>query len=617
MTEKFRASFSAYDGKCIFFIDDQLSCRATWRHAKLEHARGVVMLANYGLPWEESDARTLFALMTLDTFIKPEQDCFVVAELIEEKSLEFLREPLHPRRVGVGFGEGSEAEVPVGERSSGGGDNGRRSSFMLSGQADLKKRMTNLAQRLGMKSGNREHSSVGRRQSGEQEMNRGSAPSVRRASSNRKLMQRGSAGSNGRASVYNAASGASYAESGLEATACPGAISGADSEHSDMFRTRRGVLLSRGQYASGDLLLPSACLTLLVREYLEPGFVDFYTNLLGAENHGSLKVRLVRVPGSLFDAGVSVSRVGTNRYILYRQLFVRLMRLGVTPLGLYRSGLAPTRVPTRKRVNRGAMLEEEAVEFIANNPCSLRPKEEEAPAGSILNSIGRFFSSVNPVIQMERKVDEAWNIGHDTVSMNGSEEEGRAADSFEVLSGELESVPASEPNAACVSSFSIPDRSDGPPTSMEREHTWLERGRTSIEWGLASIERSRASLDRRPSSRGTSIDRPNGSGALRESSRASIPKTSSMSRIRDAALPALRKIRGDAGDSPGTFIESENAGNNLPYVLTMPEPYTLVSERDGVYILCDSDFELPRTWGEGYKPAAYEGDGNSVYSLGL
>lgn len=575
-----------------------------------------MILADYGLPWEKSDARTLFALMTLDTFIKPEQDCFVVAELVEEKSLEFLREPLQPRRVGVGFGEGSEAEVPVGENSSGGGGSVRRTSFALSGQADLKKRMTNLAQRLGMKSGNREQISVRRRQNREQEM-RGSASSVRRASSIRKSMQRGSVGNNGGASVYNAASGGIYAESGLEATSNRDAIGGDDSEHSDMFRTRRGVLLSRGQYASGGLLLPSASLTLLVREYLEPGFVDFYTNLLGAENHGSLKVRLVRIPSSLFDTGVSVSRVGTNRFILYRELFVRLMRLGVTPLGLYRSGLAPTRVPTRKRANRGTVLEEEAVEFIAHNPCSLPPKEDKPAVGGILNNIGCFFSSVNPVAQMERKIDQDWNIGHDTVSMTGSEEEAGAADSFEVLSGNLESVPEPEPASVGESSLGFPDRPYRPLASIERGCTSLERERTPTERGRASIERGRASYDRRPSSRRTSIDRPNSSGAPGESSRASIPKTSSMSRIRDAAIPALRKIRGDAGDSPGTFTESPKAGNNLPYVLTMPEPYTLVSERDGVYILCDSDLELPRTWGEGYKPATYEGDGNSIYSLGL
>jgi hypothetical protein len=74
-----------------------------------------------------------------------------------------------------------------------------------------------------------------------------------------------------------------------------------------------------------------------------------------------------------------------------------------------------------------------------------------------------------------------------------------------------------------------------------------------------------------------------------------------MSKLWDAAATPYRKTRRDAGTMAGPFLPAKAAvGNVLPYVLTMPEPFTLVSQRDGVYILCDTDFELPRSWGEGY-----------------
>lgn len=576
MTEKFRESFSAYDGKCIFFIDDQLSSRATWRRAKLRNARGVVMLADYGLPWEESDARTLFSLMTLDTFIKNDQDTFVVAELVEEKSLEFLREPLRPRRVGVGYGEVADTEEqPARPEFPDRSANVSAPSVVALPQqpAALRKRMSNLAQMLKITGGAKTSSSAGVRGSDE-------PPKSRETMS----------GSGG---------GGNYGDSNLN-SATSASDGDGSSEHTAMFRARRGVLLSRSRYASGDLLLPSASLTLLVREYLEPGFVQFYTNLLGAGNQGSLKIRLVRVPASLFDASVSLSTVGVDRFILYRELFVRLMRLGATPLGLYRSGLAPTRIPTRKRDNRGVALEAEAMDFIENNPTSVHrkgadPAERESLAGGVVCDVKRFLGFLNPASQLRRHGENEWNIGHDEVSLDGSSgEPDTTPESFEVLSS------AVAPGAPQDSGSNLPSLPVHSPTSLDPQS-----GLTGIS-PQASQDAGTSSSTRQGSRFGNATTRGTDAGS-------DNLKTSKMSRLLGAATQKSRRIRGDAGDSPGSFTESPEAGNKLPYVLTMPEPYTLVSERDGVYILCDSDFELPRTWGEGYLPGD-ERDGNSSFS---
>lgn len=589
MTEKFRDSFSAYDGKCIFFIDDQLSSRATWRRAKLKSARGVVMLADYGLPWEESDARTLFSLMTLDTFIKAEADVFIVAELVEEKSLEFLREPLRPRRVGVGYGEDVDAEPPKSPELPNRNSNARTPSAVPSnGPPDLRERMSNFAQMFGARGNDRPGTSSGGGQKREESQSR-----------KEKLDRNGSGSGGGLPRPTNVdppISSTIYVDAGLSSAAGGDSVSDA-AEHSDMFRTRRGVLLSRSRYASGDLLLPSASLTLLVREYLEPGFVNFYTNLLGAGNHGSLKIRLVRVPCSLFDASVSVSTVGGDRFMLYRELFVRLMRLGATPLGLYRSGLAPARIPTRKRANRGPALETEAVEFVQNNPCSLHrkdddPRERASVVSSVLQSTKQVFSSMNPLSFKQRQVDNEWNIGHGSVYINNSEDGPETDESLEAASSDEPGSPDSP--------HRIPDRPATPRTSLDHPSG------VSGGAGLPQPPSSAMKDWKSPKSRRV----PNLTGATDASSLSDAPKTSTMSKLWGAASTRTRKIRGDAGDSPGSFVESSVVDNKLPYVMTMPEPYTLVSERDGVYILCDGDFELPRTWGEGYLSA--ESDGNSA-----
>mmetsp|Transcript_4232 Transcript_4232/g.8239 ORF Transcript_4232/g.8239 Transcript_4232/m.8239 type:complete len:197 (-) Transcript_4232:1741-2331(-) len=45
-----------------------------------------------------------------------------------------------------------------------------------------------------------------------------------------------------------------------------------------------------------------------------------------------------------------------------------------------------------------------------------------------------------------------------------------------------------------------------------------------------------------------------------------------------------------------TFEEVFNGENMLPYVYTCPEPFTAVSETDGVFVLCPPDYKLPDPW---------------------
>ncbi|CDF77385.1 unnamed protein product [Chondrus crispus] len=46
-------------------------------------------------------------------------------------------------------------------------------------------------------------------------------------------------------------------------------------------RARCSSLFSRSRYASGELLIHSSAIKLLVRECVEPGFIHFFSDMLG------------------------------------------------------------------------------------------------------------------------------------------------------------------------------------------------------------------------------------------------------------------------------------------------------------------------------------------------
>jgi hypothetical protein len=591
MTDACRESFSQYEGKCIFFISDQPSSRVTWQRAKLSSANGVVMLADYALPLEQADARVIFTLMTLDTVIKADQNVFVVAELVDEKSLEFLREPTMPRRVGVALGDAFAdgnmdlLENRAADNGSGAGvlrRNGYSEPTSSSSESALHKKMSQLAARVGRRvrvqvgDGNGHDVDPVVENQGDaalRQLPRGTCGDIRGA---RKARRGG--GRDGKDPTNSGEIGFPSSQ---------------DLARSDVMRARRGVLLSGSRYASGDLLLPSASLTLLLREYLEPGFVQFCTELLGAgREFGSLKVRLVRIPSSLFESTASVSLVGSGRCVPYRELFVRLVRLGATPLGLYRSGAAPVRVPTRKRVHRGPDFEAECLRFVTNNACSLHRKAELEPKENVLRRALRFvldtFRDVSPEAQVERMANDEWLL-------DGSSS-GNADDFMDVGTSDALGESAA-PNlsggsrvrtAGFASSGPQSAATDAPPRRDSTSHERFECGNREA-FGSSSPTREYsniAHMDVGKRSKSPLGHRPSSTFA-------------NFWNVAAMASPMRRRTQNHTS-IPDAFSESVLVGNKLPYVFTMPEPYTLVSERDGVYILCDGDFELPRCWAEGY-----------------
>lgn len=517
----FRSPYKRYDGKDLFFIEDSSASRDTWKRARLKTAKGVIIRADYGISWQESDARTIFSIMTLDTFIKSDQDVFVVSELIEEKSLEFLREPLRPRRIGVNFGETgclpAESEPVSGcqLRPSSALDKNLQSS---SRDADDSKISLGSSYSIGEGNGR-----------GNQETTKPSYMPRFLASSRMERLE----------------------------IVPPSGLTGSPEEiltRSQASHAKRGTLFSRNRYASGDLLIHSSALTLLVREYLEPGFVHFYTELLGAgEELGALKIRLVRVPFHMFEEDMIVNGEYGCRYIMYRDVFTRLMQLGTTALGLYRSGAAPVRVPTRRRIHRGPEMETACNAYLGETMgmTGLNDARKRGLAGFFRQWFDDFRESM-PSVQKEHRRNEAWmreeglevDIDADTV-----DEDGESESNIDGLSARQGiAVELAQPSES---------------QSLQGSMPWTSARVESVETNPADAAQT-------------------GMRKLRQ-------MRPTLRRENTAKLPA------------DTYREYNSPSNRLPYVLTMPEPFTLVSEKDGVYILCNPDFELPSAWCEGYR----------------
>lgn len=104
----------------------------------------------------------------------------------------------------------------------------------------------------------------------------------------------------------------------------------------------RGELFERQRYASGEMMISSVYVALLIREFAMPGIMSVVRKIFGVgvgKNSRSKKcwIRTMKVPASWVASGHNGERT-------YRELFKTLLSLSCIPLGLYRSGQADVRV---------------------------------------------------------------------------------------------------------------------------------------------------------------------------------------------------------------------------------------------------------------------------------
>lgn len=610
----FQEKYEFCKGSSLFFIEGSPASRATWRKAKLKTASAVATMADITQDPMTCDARTIFTLLTLDVATSNDHDLFIISELVDEKSLEYLREPIHARRRGARLGESAErSRSQHGEpcsitaiRQSRAGHRAERDGQTLdedvvepvvnsgTGTADELSPVSPESTTAN-ESGGRDKKRV-RAIKFASDMEKGGADG-----SKSEAVSLGRLGSKARPTglkqfVRVASMKASSGVAHATATDGKGLNIGSDlanvanelqagtdpSNRPGAARARRSTLFSRSRYASGELLVQSSAITLIAREYLEPGFVSVFTSVLGTDfSNPGMKIRLVRIPKSMFDSATSNTCPRGRPLIRYMDVFMALVSLGVTPLGIYRSGSAPVLIPHKKRRKRGEALTNELsplLEQVARQ-CNLKEMESSKKplaASSALKGVLDVFRDVNPVRQRE-------NLGRDEINGNmknlfdddDDDDDDDENDVDDEGEGEI-----------------TPDDNDMEAIAAEPNSSRLPKKRPILQMLSLRNEESK---------------NVNNTGAFRRWG------TSSFFRSNDADDdddddeisydgPPVALERTVVIPGSGKYTERQVAGNLLPYVYTYPDPNTWCAENDGIYILCESSLDLPRKWSEHRNP---------------
>lgn len=579
ITDKYRKLFTRHERESLFFVEGSPSSADPWAKARLKTAKSVATMADYTRPWSISDARTIFTLLTLDVNTAFDHDLFICSELVDEKSLEFMREPSHPRRRGATLGQMSHetsANVSRSQFSASPAHSSVASPEIsrLGEQQDAVQSMpaavleakeeklpgadvpgelppkTALGTELNINvpSPPDEDSSTN---------SRGAANPVHAVLTSAEHLKKSAVAAvvgKGHGSVK---SGGSRHSKQLRRMSFrlpepenlvpgDGAATVDPTNKPGAARARRGSLFSRSRYASGELLIHSSAITLLVREYVEPGFINFFSDMLGTvQPTPGLKIRLVQIPKTLFrvDRG-AVFRNG-QLFLPYISVFRSLIRHGATPLGIYRSGDAPVRVPGRQRHRRGMAIVEELTLYWKGLA--------RAGTASVTKARGSLFQHLRGIVEAVSPQHMRETQGRHEI--NGGQQDSSSSEEYDSDWGTSEEDDEKE---------NMEGRLKGLP---------VDKHQKNVEDNTAPG--------------------PVGDAGQNHATSPALPQKGDVFEKHMEAGKGEYEVPGGC-----KYKESPPAQNLLPYVFTMPEPCTLCAETDGIYILCHPSLELSDRWTE-------------------
>eukprot|EP00178_Gracilaria_changii_P026985 TRINITY_DN836_c0_g1_i1.p1 TRINITY_DN836_c0_g1~~TRINITY_DN836_c0_g1_i1.p1 ORF type:complete len:1410 (-),score=179.92 TRINITY_DN836_c0_g1_i1:11724-15953(-) len=339
------------EGDHLFLLQGNSLSLETLRQAQYQSARAVLIITSESDEAKgqgSTDSKAIFTVMTLDSLLAG-RDTFVCCILDAEESLQLLRAPKQPRRVGVNLGEQREPDVfnlsAYYERSATAGAPKRTASstgFVKSRSS------TPFSSEY---SGFVPYGTFGVGSGVHEDSNRG-FPS--RSGKAMKLRLKGMSRSNSMRADGDS-SDEEY-QSGLELYR-----SSEQHYHVHYHQMSREELYERQRYASGEMVISSLFTALLARDYTDPGYIRLIRQLIGASSSSAGSwIRQVEIPESWTRAENEID--GRT----YRDTSIRLLKMGCIALGLYRSGDAPVRIETQsdqweRRADEVVYYEEEDI----------------------------------------------------------------------------------------------------------------------------------------------------------------------------------------------------------------------------------------------------------------
>ncbi|KAI0562786.1 hypothetical protein FGB62_53g120 [Gracilaria domingensis] len=307
----------------------------------------------------------------------------------------------------------------------------------------------------------------------------------------------------------------------------------------------RDESFEKQRYASGEMVISSTYMSLLIREFAMPGLIAVVRKIFGTTIGKHTKprrswIRTVSIPAKWIGNGQRT----------YREVFEVLIGYGAIALGLYRSGNANVRVQfvAGSEYSGSSLYSSRSQSFGSFTGPNVAGNSEGSP---------RDFSDYG----MEDFSEEVPDIGHDVSQPQGAINERsellgargeRSSDGYGATRTQnrcaIDSVSANSDTA----SDDGRDMEDGvhiPPELYRIAESVVSGQAASAGWstgGYGSEDHHKYTC---PSSRRTTM-----------------------------------------------YRELPGGDNVLPYVYTNPEAFTLVSDRDAVYVLVSPNVQLPEEW---------------------
>lgn len=571
LTEEDEADLAGYASGRLFLIQGNSLSVKTLKRAQFDQAKAIVILACEDKnDVDHMDAKAIFTVMTLDYLLGEHSETFVCTMLDAEESMQLLRAPAKPRRrgadlaqedplftesgisrsfsrsrlrsaqsshyLGRGAGSTSDSRRSIGERTlsfgaaSGYGDLPRSISFVGIRNSTLNDRKAAIGRRLGIMDTNANAtnhrvspSSYGLyRPGGEDEDDLVHFPSVGGASALNFLMN---------PSTLNMRGGGT-------STAADNFLGRGRGFQGAVTNRARDESFEKQRYASGEMMISSTYMSLLIREYAMPGLMAVVRKIFGAgvgKNAKSKRcwIRTIRVPRQWIIKGEGNRRI-------YRELFETLLGHGAVALGLYRSGDGTVRVQLEMEATDGDPSQVEPL-LESQLRSDLSDEDSDTPSPDEFDS--EHLSSASPGLE----------LGGDSVPIL------KTSRSFE-RRGILQNLP----------SYGAAEQ-----TRTGRLETVEEGGE---EERCAADESSRIPIP------------PSIMFDMAEDVQAA-----QQSEIGDA-VDEIKRYTCPSSQRTAIFKEVVGGGNVLPYVYTNPEAFTVVSENDAVYVLVSPHKTIPEEW---------------------
>lgn len=390
LSEDEEAELSAFDTDQLYVIQGNSLSVKTLRMAQYDQARAVVILACEDKnDVDHMDAKAIFTVMTLDYLLGEQSDTFVCTMLDVEESMQLLRAPAHPRRRGTSLGwtgeeylrydippsslhgvsrssltgyVGSQAATHRFLRASRGVEGMRARGFgsgraMSFGAMSAGKGLPHTVSWIGLQT----TAYTDRRQA------IGKLVGIRDPAvyKNTRIASSTSFGAFRRSSDHDESHLINYPSMGEQSaldflinpsTLTLGGGGGGTGTflHGDIgygntdgmvehsYQGARDESFEKQRYASGEMMISSTYVALLIREYAMPGLMAVVRKIFGTG--------IGRSAGSkpCWIRTISVSQKwilrSANGKRTYRELFEVLIQHGAVALGLYRSGDVVVRI---------------------------------------------------------------------------------------------------------------------------------------------------------------------------------------------------------------------------------------------------------------------------------